>query len=71
MLYVGDHEKDEAAARDIGASFIHARLIASLKASADKRTLSFEDYSKLIHAIELAESRVRASEDVPHAGRHY
>jgi phosphoglycolate phosphatase-like HAD superfamily hydrolase len=71
VLYVGDHEQDEAAARDVGAPFIHAKLITSIKSSTDERTLCFQDYAKLLRVIELAESRLRASEEVPHAGRHY
>jgi phosphoglycolate phosphatase-like HAD superfamily hydrolase len=71
ILYVGDHEKDEDAAREVGASFIHAGLIPSLKESSDARVLSFDHYTNLLHVIELAESRARASEKIPHIDRRY
>lgn len=71
VLYIGDHHRDERAAIEVGASFIHARLIRQVEASEDAETLYFEDYGKLPVLVSEVESRVRARDFSPQRPKHY
>lgn len=65
VLYIGDHHRDEHAANEVGASFIHARLIKQIEPSNDPDTLHFEDYGKLGHLVDEIESRAKARDILP------
>jgi len=71
VLYIGDHHRDEDAAIEVGASFIHARLSRQVDASDDPETLYFEDYGKLPGLVREVESRVRARDISPQQPKHY
>ena len=71
VLYIGDHVEDENAARLIGAPFIQAQLLSCVVPSCNPKTLRFDEYAKLANVVELAEGRARASQKIPHSGRHY
>jgi phosphoglycolate phosphatase-like HAD superfamily hydrolase len=72
VLYIGDPNNDEFAAREAGAAFVYARLVHGMERPEEHRqTLHFNDYSRLPALIDEAEGRIRASESVPHRGRNY
>lgn len=71
VLYIGDHHRDEHAANEVGASFIHARLLREVEPSNDPETLYFEDYGSLPSLIDDIESRVRAREIAPQQPMNY
>lgn len=71
VLYIGDHHRDEHAANEVGASFVHARLLPQIEPSSDPDTLYFEDYGKLAKAVDEIESRVMAREIAPQKRVNY
>lgn len=71
VLYIGDHHRDEHAAIEVGASFVHARLLPQIGPSDDPDTLYFEDYGKLSKLVEDVESRVKAREIAPQRQVNY